>query len=163
MVSKCLALLCLVPVQNQAIPERQGRSSVCSRLIAVEQRARKGSFDVTNSLLVEFIRRGERLGHLLSYQYPTSCNEATPQSRYSNGRLTYELPPGFTLRLWNAVLDGLDLTGAETGHSSLVLWTTEGWSNRPLQVSERSAGRRTALAGPTVVSRHLEDVNCRER
>ena len=88
------------------------------------------------------------------------CVLTLPRNQGTPGANSYKLPPGFTLRLWNAILDSLDLARAETGNGSLVLGATEGRSNGTLQVSERGARRGTALAGRTVVSRHLEDVNC---
>ena len=146
LISKSLALLCLVPVEDQTIPERQSGSSICSRFIAIEQRASKGGLDVTDSLFVELIRCGERLGHLWLYQYPTLHYEATPQSRYSKDQLTYKLPPGFTLWFWDAVLDSLDLAWAEAGHGPLVLGASEVCRpNGSLEVSKRGAGRGTTF------------------
>lgn len=162
LISKRLALLSLVPVQDQTVPERQGSSTICSPLIAVEQRARKCSLNVSDGLLVELVWCGERLRHLLTYQYVPHIVWSYPAIRVLGGS-TYELPPCFTLGLWDAVLDSLDLTGAETGHRPLVLGAGEvGWPNGTLEISERCTCRRTALARRRVSGRHLEDVNCRE-
>jgi hypothetical protein len=64
LVSKGLALLRLVPVQDQAIPEGEGGSSIGSGLIAVEERAREGSLDMANSVSGKVVWRREGLGHL---------------------------------------------------------------------------------------------------
>jgi hypothetical protein len=78
LVGKCLTLLRLIPVQDQTVSERQRRSSIRSRFIAVEERARKCSLNVTNSLLLELVRRSEGLRHLSCHQHSTP-RKATPQ------------------------------------------------------------------------------------
>lgn len=64
LVSKGLTLLRLVPVQDQAIPEGEGSSSVGSRLVAVEEGACEGSLDMANSVFRKVVWRREGLGHL---------------------------------------------------------------------------------------------------
>jgi len=83
LIRESLALLGLVPVQDQTVPERQRRSSIRSRLITVEQRTCKCSLNMAHSLLLELIRRGEGLGHLYGCQYstPRVHPKATPQRR----------------------------------------------------------------------------------
>lgn len=80
------------------------------------------------------------------------------------GGSTYELPPCFTLGLWDTVLDSLNLAGAETGYCPLVLGASEvRWPDGTLEIGERSTCRWTALVRRRTRRRHLEDVNCRER
>jgi hypothetical protein len=64
LVGKGLTLLRLVPVQDQAIPEGKGSSSVSGRLIAVEEGARKRSLDMADSVFGEVVWCREGLGHL---------------------------------------------------------------------------------------------------
>jgi hypothetical protein len=116
---------------------------------------------VSDGLLVKLVRCGEGLGHLvlsvphIVWSYPAIRVLSGP---------TYEFPPCLTLGLRDAVLDSLDLAGAETGDCPLVLWASEvRGPNGTLEISQRGACRRTALARRRVSSRHLEDVNGRER
>jgi hypothetical protein len=91
LVSKSLTLLRFVPVHDQAISEGQCGSRVRGRLIAVEQRTCKGSFDVTNSFSLKLVRRGEWLGHLRYSQHPALvCTGRHGRSGYVGyaGRLT---------------------------------------------------------------------------
>lgn len=64
LISKGLTLLCLVPVQDQAIPEGKGGSRIRGGLIAVEEGARQGSLDVANGVFGKVVGSRERLGHL---------------------------------------------------------------------------------------------------
>lgn len=162
LVGKSLALLRLVPVQDQAVAEGQRSSSVGCRLVAVEKGTRKSGLNVTHSIFGEVISRGEGLGHLIETLINAQFLHAIPRGCAGRCQLTYKLPPGLTLGLWNACFDALDITGAEAGHRPLVLRTSEARSNGALELGKRGARRGLALAGSWIGSSHLDDVNCSE-
>jgi hypothetical protein len=138
LVSEGLALLRLVPVQDQAVSEGQGRSSVGGGFIAVEEGARKSGLDMANSVFRKVVCRREGLGHLLEWSVISPLGDALSQ-------LTYKLPPCLALRLWNTRFNALDVTGTETRYCPLVLRTDEGRTNGTLQVSKWCACRGLAL------------------
>jgi hypothetical protein len=65
LVSKGLTLLCLIPVQDQAIPKGKGGSSISGGLITVEEGSRKGRLDMADGVSGKVVGRREGLGHLL--------------------------------------------------------------------------------------------------
>jgi hypothetical protein len=54
-ITESLSLLSAVPLCDQSISECQTGSSICSGLVAIEHRSGKGSFDMANDLLLEFV------------------------------------------------------------------------------------------------------------
>lgn len=131
LVDKSLALLCLVPVQYQAVPEGQSRARISGALVAIVQRPRKCRLDVSDGLPTKLIGRSEGLRRLGKSQCALRCLPCPA---------TYKLSPCLSLGLWNAGLDALDLAGPKAGDSSLVLGAREVLrADRALKVRERSA------------------------
>lgn len=50
-----LPLLCAIPFRNQLIPERQTRRRIGCRLVTVEHASSKGSLDMADNFLFEFL------------------------------------------------------------------------------------------------------------
>lgn len=73
LVSKGLALLSLVPVQNQSIPEGQSGSCIGSRFVAVVQRASERGLDVLDGFGSELIGVREGFGRLKGKYISTVC------------------------------------------------------------------------------------------
>lgn len=141
LVCEGLSLLCLVPVQDQSVPEGKSGSSIGSALIAIVQGTGESGLNVADSLLLEVLGGGEGLGGLSSSQCPRFRNRVKEKNQ------THKLLPSCTLRLWDAGFDTLDVARPKSSHSPLVLWSGEvGWPYRTLEICNGGARRRATLA-----------------
>jgi hypothetical protein len=64
LVAKGLCLLCLIPVEDQAVAEGERSSGIGGGFIAVVEGTRKGRLDMTDSLSLEVVGSTKVLGHL---------------------------------------------------------------------------------------------------